>query len=203
MAGKDIADLIVNEMKSIDWSSVDGSMAKDKAMGIVAKNIRKYINDNWSITATTIGTCTPPPPAPPFPYSGPVEFNMTIPPDAPLKANFMGMVQGTIAMAAMVAFFNAINIWLLTFPPIMITKGPPLSPVTGVGKVLFPTFALMGTACAAEMAGVKPTDINKAWGIVGKHIYNGLAANVIAPIPTTGMLPPAAYVGVTTAILKF
>lgn len=203
MAGKDIADLVISNMKSIDWKNTDGSMFKDKAMGAVAKGIRTYINDNWSITANTIGTLTPPPPAPPTPYSGSVKINMTVPPDAPLKANFMSMVQGTVPMAAMISFFNAINMWLLTFPPIMITQGPPLSPVAGVGKVLFPTFAAMGVACAGEMAGAKPTDMRKAWELVGKHIYNGIAANVIAPIPTTGMLPPAAYVGVTTAILKF
>ncbi len=200
MSGQDIADLVVDKLSAINWDSNDPSMYRMLSMDAVSKGIQEYINNNWSITATTVGVLAPPPP-PPTPHSESVTVNLIVG-QSPI---LMGMLMGMTTMAPnLMPIFSAIASWL-SAPPwvVTITSGTVLTPVTGVSVATFPAMVGMGAACLAEMSAAKPDNMKDAWSIMGKHIYNGLVANVIAPIVTVGALGPRAYSGVTTAILTF
>jgi len=171
------------------------------AMKAVSDGIQSYVRDNWSITAITAGIVTPPPPAPPYPYTEKLTVNMIVG-QAPI---LLGMLMSMTSMAQnLIPVFTALASWTAAPPWVVtITSGTALTPITGVGVATFPSMAAMGAACLGEMSGLKPDNMDLAWSIMGKHIYNGLMANLIPPIPTVGMLPPGAYVGVTTCILTF
>ena len=140
----------------------------------------------------------------PFPYSESVTVDLTVALPDPLKALFLSMISGTDPSGAMQSFFDVLALWLST-PPWVVTvsSGTLLNPITGVGVATFPSMSGMATPCFAEMSVVKPTELIASWNIMGTHIYNGLVANVIPPIPTTGTHPAGAYTGVTTATLTF
>jgi len=202
MSGQDIANLVINKLNSINWGAYDNSLHRDLAMNAVATGIQQYINNNWSISATTIGTLTLiSPPGATAPYSESVNVNMVIGQAISLKSMLIAM---TSMAQNIVPFFSALSSWL-SIPPwiVTITSGTVLNPVTGVGVATFPSMAAMGAACLSELSIAKPNNMNSAWAIVSKHIYNGLMANLIAPIATVGTHPTGAYVGVTNCILTF
>ena len=207
MAGSDIADDVLAELDAIIWDNLQPENYRDPAVEAVANGIQGHIDANWSISATTVGTVTPPSPLVPFAFSESVTVNMTVAPAITLKTLLLSMISGTDPLAAMTAFFGALSTWL-SAPPwaVSITSGTALNPIAGAGVATFPTMATMATPCYAQMSAAKPSDRDIAWNIMGTHIYNGLSGNVIAPIPTTGtyILPPTgAYVGVTTCVLTF
>ncbi|OGM08181.1 hypothetical protein A2Z67_06215 [Candidatus Woesebacteria bacterium RBG_13_36_22] len=207
MAGTDIADSVIAELDAIVWANLDPADYRDPAIEAVANGIWGYINDNWSISANTIGTVTPPPPLVPFPFGEPVTVDLTVAAAAPLKSLLLSMVSGSIPLAAMIAFFGAIASWL-SAPPwvVSISMGTLINPIVGAGVATFPSMAGMATPCFAEMSASKPSDRTAAWNIIGTHIYNGLSANVIVPLATTGLYaapPTGSYLGATTATLTF
>jgi hypothetical protein len=200
MSGQDIADLVTGELDKINWSAPTATH-RMLSMQAVSTGIQKYINDNWSITAMTVGILTNPPPALPVRYSEKVTLNMMV----GMSPVLMGMLMSMTMMAQnLLPIFSALSAWLSAPPWIVtITGGTVLTPVTGIGTATFPAMTAMGATCLAQMSGVKPDNRDSAWSIMGTHIYNGLAANLIPPIPTVGTLGPGAFVGVTTAVMTF
>jgi len=167
MSGQDIADLVVDKLSAINWGSNDQSMYRMLSMNAVSKGIQQYINDNWSITATTTGILAPPPP-PPTPHVEKVTVNLMVG-QAPILT---GMLMGMTTMAPnLMPLFSAIASWL-SAPPwvVTITGGTALTPVAGVSVATFPAMVGMGASCLAEMSAVKPDNMKDAWSIMGKHI---------------------------------
>lgn len=200
MSGSQIADLIINNMNNINWEANDQSMYRMLAMKATADGIHKYIIDNWKVEAITVGGVVVPPAT--IPFTEMLTVDLLIPPAAVLTNNLMTM---TSMAANLMPLFAAIFKWLSTPPlEIIITRGVLLVP-SGRGTVLFPSMTAMGATCLAEMSSSKPDNMHAAWSILGKHIYNGLMANFIAPIVTTGVCsaPSGVYNGITNCTLTF
>lgn len=200
MSGREIADLIIGNMNSINWETNDQSTYRMLAMKATADGIHKYIKDNWTIDATTVGAVIVPPAT--LPFTEKLKTEMIISPAPILTTNLMTM---TSMAANLTPLFTAIFKWLSTPPwEVILKSGIMLAPV-GKGVVTFPTMVSMGATCLAEMSGSKPDNMNAAWSILGKHIYNGLMGNFIAPITTNGVCagPSGIYTGVTTCTLTF
>lgn len=198
MSGSQIADLIVGNMKRIDWDNNHHTKYRLLAMQATANGIHKYITDNWKIKAVTVGTVNPKG----KPFTEELIVDMVIAQPNILTNNLMTM---TSMARNLTPLFNAIFTWLSSPPwQIILKSGKKLKPV-GVGVVTFPTMVAMGASCLSEMMASKPTKMEDSWIIMGKHIYNGLMGNVIAPIPTTGACssPSGAYTGITTCVLTF
>jgi len=204
MAGGDIASDVIAELDSIIWDGLDPNNYRDPATEAVANGIQGHIDANWSISATTVGVVTPPTPLVPFPFTESVTVDLTVAASLALKALFLSMIAGTDPQATMIAFFGALQAWLVPWP-VSIISGTALNPIAGAGVATFP-MAAMATPCYGQMSASTPSDRGVAWDIMGTHIYNGLSGNIIAPIPTTGtyILPPTGvYAGVTTCVLTF
>jgi hypothetical protein len=200
MSGKNIADLVIGELSGINWGANNPNIYRTLAMQAVSKGIANYTKNNWSIAAITVGTLTTPAGIV-TPYTEKVRVNMLLGQAAILQTMLMST---TMLAPNLIPIFTALMSWL-SVPPwtVTITGGTALNPITGVGIATFPSITAMGTACLGEMSVSQPKSMNAAWSIMGKHIYNGLVANVIAPIPTVGSMGPSIYAGVTNCILRF
>jgi hypothetical protein len=161
-------------------------------------NLEKYTLSLPVYPAT--GIIATPPPVAGFSLVG---FNVQIPDSTTLYNlldTYTRSASTIISPTSISGIFTALSIWLSTIV-MQVNIGVPLVSPVGVGAITFPAMASLGITCWSVMTGLgiagaldKGDDdsvLDKSMEILSDFIYIGLQANIIPPIPTTGVIGSA------------
>ena len=199
---------IINELNAINWSNDDATVNSDKAFLAIITGIYDYINENYTITGTYVGTHLLPTPQPIF---GTTTHLLSIVNTTWLNT-YKNVVRNGIDSNGIQRIFTGIQSMLAgtVFATLESTTGTPkiidatILPVITIPvvPVVFPSISTFGNPCQTEILGSKPSTKELFWEILARYIQNALNINIIPPIPFSGVIASPAT-AITNSTMVF
>jgi len=208
---KEINDNTDQENQTGGWFGVEDTI--DKSFELLATGIFEYItnsNKTYFPSATIVSTSVGVVVTPAGVSSPLVDVIITTNISMGSLEALIGTLKCTVGASTdltpseyMRKFFEGLSAWLNMGWLANIVQGTAQSSVTGVGPILFPAMGTLGDPCFLSIQSETPLTYEESHDVMAKYIHQGLVANVIAPIPTIGVVGPNSFTGMTTTVWKF